>query len=60
MRTAVTEKKVTGALKKIIPDTATGNLFNAPAILVHQHIPGNCATNLYVVEEVTRRHHAVQ
>ena len=31
--TAVTEKNVTGALKKIIPDTATGNLFSAPAIL---------------------------
>ena len=31
--TAVTEKNVTGALKKIIPETATGNLFRAPAIL---------------------------
>jgi hypothetical protein len=45
--TAVTEKNVTGALKKIMPETATGNLLSAPAML-------------YVVEEVTRRHHAVQ
>jgi len=33
MRIAVTEKNVTGALKKIMPEMATGNLFNAPAIL---------------------------
>jgi hypothetical protein len=31
--TAVTEKKVTGALKKIIPEMATGSLLRAPAIL---------------------------
>jgi hypothetical protein len=31
--TAVTEKKVTGALKKIIPEMATGNLLSAPAML---------------------------
>jgi len=31
--TAVTEKNVTGASKKIIPEMATGSLFNAPAIL---------------------------
>jgi hypothetical protein len=33
IKTAVTEKNVIGASKKIMPDTATGNLFNAPAIL---------------------------
>jgi hypothetical protein len=33
MKIAVTEKKVTGASKNIIPDMATGNLFNAPAML---------------------------
>ena len=48
IKTAVTEKKVTGASKKIIPETATGNLFNAPAILddeyrfVRTRIPISC------------------
>jgi hypothetical protein len=34
MKIAVTEKNVTGASKKIIPEMATGSLFSAPAILL--------------------------
>lgn len=42
---AETLPKVTGASKKIRPDSASGSLFRAPTIE-------------YVVEEVTRTHHA--
>jgi len=59
--TAVTEKNVTGASKNIIPEIATGNLFSAPAILARLvNKNRNKDANLYVVDDVTRRHHAVQ
>ena len=44
--TALTEPNVTGSPKKIMPDAATGSLFNAP-------------TMLYVVLLVARIHQAV-
>ena len=47
MMIAPTEKIVAGVPKKMRPDSATGSLFNAP-------------TMEYVVEDVTRTHHAEQ
>ena len=47
MMIAPTEKIVAGVPKKMRPERATGSLFNAPTIE-------------YVVEDVTRTHHAEQ
>ena len=39
--TADTDPNVTGSPKKIIPDAATGSLFNAPTMLPHDVKQGN-------------------
>lgn len=63
--TADTEPNVTGSPKKIMPDAATGSLFNAPTMLNDMSIEPELVTvrenasYLYVVLLVTRIHHAV-